>query len=455
MASTTKAQTAFATAILLLLLSAVATYVAITHLLASQEWVIHSHEVQAAVGDFESAVLRAGRARGGYRAFGAEEYRKEFEAAIPQLSSSLETLRQMTQDNPRQQVLCAQLEAMTAQRIALLRESMQLKTNSPEDEHGQAEIDQRGVPLATEMTALTKKMRDEEKRLLEVRTESENRLFRLTVTILACALILALALFFLHYQFLSVELKAREQAERTARESEHSLRKLTGRLMQLQDAERRRFSRELHDSLGQYLTGVKMNLEMFVAQGKGELLSEAIQLLDQSIAETRTISHLLHPPLLDEAGLASAARWYVEGFSKRSGIEVKFDLPDDLGRLPKSVEIGLFRALQECLTNIHRHSESSQAEVTVQRFSDHVVLKVRDHGKGIRPEVSSPTQNGAVAVKNSGVGLAGIRERMIELGGTFTVERCTPGTLIAVNIPLFDDTESGELSFVDQTHLPA
>ncbi len=150
-----------------------------------------------------------------------------------------------------------------------------------------------------------------------------------------------------------------------------SLRNLTGRVLQLQDEERRRFSRELHDSLGQYLAAVKMNLHMFSnSQPGNKLLSEAIHLLDQSIAETRTISHLLHPPLLDEARFSSAAKWYLDGFAQRSGIAVKADLPNDLGRLPKPVELGLFRVLQESLTNIHRHSGSSRAEVALKLFPD-------------------------------------------------------------------------------------
>jgi signal transduction histidine kinase len=232
---------------------------------------------------------------------------------------------------------------------------------------------------------------------------------------------------------LSAELTAREDAEGTARQSEESLRRLTGRLLQLQDAERRKFSRELHDSLGQYLTGVKMNLEMFGSQRKESLLAEAIQLLDQSIAETRTISHLLHPPLLDEAGLSSAAKWYVEGFAQRSGIEVNVTLPDEVRHLPKPVALGLFRVLQESLTNIHRHSNSTKAEVAVELLPDHVALTVRDYGKGIAPVL---LENFRASGTNSGVGLAGMRERIRELGGQLTIRTCAPGTLISVSLPL-------------------
>ena len=260
----------------------------------------------------------------------------------------------------------------------------------------------------------------------------------LTVVILAVAFVLALALLALHYRLLSAELKAREGAEQAARNSEESLRRLAGRLLQLQDAERRKFSRELHDSLGQYLAAVKMNLEMFASQRKDSLLTEAVQLLDQSIAETRTISHLLHPPLLDEVGLSSAARWYLEGFAQRSGTEVKVDLPEDAGRLPKPVALGLFRVLQESLTNIHRHSNSAKAEVALELYPDRVLLKVRDYGKGVPPEL---LENFRMDGTSTGVGLAGMRERIRELGGQLSVQRCAPGTAIFVTMPLPERAE--------------
>jgi two-component system NarL family sensor kinase len=209
--------------------------------------------------------------------------------------------------------------------------------------------------------------------------------------------------------------------------------------LQLQDEERRKFSRELHDSLGQYLAGAKMNLEIFAAQRTESSLAEAVQLLHHSIAETRTISHLLHPPLLDEAGLSSAARWYLEGFSQRSGIEIKINLPEEVTRLPKPVALGLFRVLQESLTNIHRHSGSSKAEVTLELFSDRVLLKVRDFGKGIAPD------NGT----NSGVGLAGMRERMRDLGGQLAMQACEPGVLVSATIPLARSTQNAVATAAD------
>jgi signal transduction histidine kinase len=296
------------------------------------------------------------------------------------------------------------------------------------------------------MTSLNDQMRAQEDRLLAGREGTTHRLFVLTVVILAVAFVLALELLAVHYRLLSAELNARQQAEQNARASEDSLRHLTGRLLQLQDAERRKFSRELHDSLGQYLVGVKMNLELFAKQRKDDFLTEAIQLLDQSISETRTISHLLHPPLLDEAGLASAATWYLEGFAQRSGIKVKLQLPDDVARLPKPVALGLFRVLQESLTNIHRHSNSSNADVALELSRDYAILTVRDYGKGIAPELLETFR--ATGTK-SGVGLAGMRERIRDLGGHLIIQPCTPGTLISVTLPITQQEQDARVALAD------
>jgi signal transduction histidine kinase len=326
------------------------------------------------------------------------------------------------------------LEESTAHRIALLRESIELRKSAPQDRQGQDDLSRRALPIVSEVTSTMQQMRGEEQRLLDVRVKASKRLFVLAVVVLMIAFILALLMFSIHYQLLTGELDAREQAERTVRDSEKSLRSLTGRLLQLQDEERRRFSRELHDSLGQYLAGVKMNLDMFSnSQPADRLLSEAIQLLDQSIAETRTISHLLHPPLLDEAGFSSAAKWYLDGFAQRSGIAVKMDLPDDVDRLPKAIELALFRVLQESLTNIHRHSGSSKAEVALKLSPDRVILEVRDFGKGIPQDL---LKNFQAKGTNFGVGLAGMRERLRELGGQLDIQSRASGTLVSVTMPL-------------------
>jgi signal transduction histidine kinase len=391
-------------------------------------------------------MLRVGRAGSGYVLSGSDDFLSQFETMALEIPRTLQQLHELTKDNPRQQELCWRLEEITAQRVALIRESMRLRKEAPQDEQRRAELDRQSVPISSEMTSIMQQMREEERRLLDIRESAAHRLFILTVVVLSVAFVLTVLLFSIQYWFLSVELGAREQAERLARDSEDSLRQLTGRLLQLQDAERRKFSRELHDSLGQYLAGVKMNLEMFATRRTDDLLEEAIQLLDQSIAETRTISHLLHPPLLDEAGLASAAKWYLEGFALRSGIEVKIDLPENVGALPRPIALGLFRVLQESLTNIHRHSGAAKAEVALQLSSHHVILKVRDYGKGIAPGLLRSFRTKGT---QSGVGLAGMRERMRDLGGQLSIQPCNPGTLISVTMPLPEETKESAASAAD------
>jgi len=417
----------------MLCLSGLATYITIVRLMQSEKWVVHTHEVQAALGSVDAAVLNAERASSGYVITGSPDFLSHFEVAAPSVYQALQHLRELTKDNPRQQELSTHLEEATARRMALFRDSIDLKKSIPQNQPGQADISRRGLPLASEISSSMQQMRVEEERLLAVRAKTSKRLFTLAVVVLMVTFILALIMFSVHYRLLSAELEAREQAEHTIRESEESLRSLTARLLQLQDEERRRFSRELHDSLGQYLAGVKMNLDMFSNSQPGDrLLSEAIQLLDQSIAETRTISHLLHPPLLDEAGFSSAAKWYLEGFAQRSGIGVKMDLPD-VGRLPKAIELGLFRILQESLTNIHRHSGSSRAEVALKVFPDKVVLEVRDYGKGIPRELVEGFRTKGISF---GVGLAGMRERVRELGGRLDVQAKSPGSSVSAALPL-------------------
>jgi PAS domain S-box-containing protein len=216
------------------------------------------------------------------------------------------------------------------------------------------------------------------------------------------------------------------------------VRELSARLLQIQDEERRRIARELHDSVGQMLAAVSMNLAQ--VDREGNALSEAARkalednaaLLTQLSSEIRTISHLLHPPLLDEVGLQSALQWYIDGFSERSKINVDLELPDDFGRLPRNLEITLFRVVQECLTNIHRHSGSSTAAIRVARSDKEVRLEVRDAGKGIPADTQTSLSSG----KLSGVGLRGMQERLRQMGGQLDVHSNGNGTLVHATIPI-------------------
>lgn len=231
--------------------------------------------------------------------------------------------------------------------------------------------------------------------------------------------------------------RAHDELESLVEQRTAALRKLSSRLLHVQDEERRRIARELHDSLGQYLTAAKINLDLLAqSDNLSERLREAQQLLERAISDTRTLSHLLHPPLLDEAGLASAATWYVEGFGQRSGMRVSLQLPPDLQRLPVPVETALFRILQESLTNVHRHSNSPAVDVELMFEQSAVRLSVRDYGKGM-PETTLERfrKNGT----NVGVGLAGIRERIKELSGRLDIESNQSGTTLTVLIPIVDN----------------
>jgi signal transduction histidine kinase len=219
----------------------------------------------------------------------------------------------------------------------------------------------------------------------------------------------------------------------------NGLRQLSARLMQLQDDERRRIARELHDSVGQMLVALGMNLSTVKADLERltkavNAVSDSAALVDELNKEIRTISHLLHPPLLDEAGLSSALRWYSDGFAQRSKIQVDLDLPAEFGRLSSEMETAIFRVVQECLTNVHRHSGSPVAKIRVYRDGEDVVVKVVDQGKGMPRE-----QQDRMAAKGTpGVGLRGMRERVRQLGGS--LEITSPGdgkgTTILVRLPV-------------------
>jgi signal transduction histidine kinase len=216
-----------------------------------------------------------------------------------------------------------------------------------------------------------------------------------------------------------------------------SLRDLSARLLQLQDDERRRIARELHDSVGQLLAGLSMNLaavrsDIEQLTKTASTLNDSEELVQEMSKEVRTISHLLHPPLLDEAGLISAVRWYVEGFAQRSKIKVDLDAPQDFGRLPREIETAVFRVVQECLTNIHRHAESPIAKIRLRRTDAQVVVEVQDNGKGI----PAHKLNKMNLAGTPGVGIRGMRERLRQLGGDIEIASNGSGTVVVARLPI-------------------
>jgi two-component system NarL family sensor kinase len=217
------------------------------------------------------------------------------------------------------------------------------------------------------------------------------------------------------------------------KQAQEELRGASARLLRLQDEERRRIARELHDSTAQMLTALMLNLSA-VQKSAARLnkkarraFSESIALARQCAQEVRTLSYLLHPPLLEELGLVSAIRNYVDGFTKRCGIQVDFEVAQDFGRLAQEIELALFRVVQESLTNIHRHSGSARARLRLMRDENTLMLEVTDEGRGMPPEMLGRNKR---VLPGLGVGIAGMQERMEQLGGVLETESSRHGTLV-------------------------
>jgi PAS domain S-box-containing protein len=221
--------------------------------------------------------------------------------------------------------------------------------------------------------------------------------------------------------------------------AEDQLRELSRHLLNAQDKERSRLGRELHDTVGQYLSGAKMILDVLTMQENleesqiREEISDCTSILERAIQELRTLSYLLYPPMLDETGLPSAIRWHLEGFSKRSGIEVTYDIGADVTRLPRELELTLFRVFQESLTNVHRHSQSKSVHTRLALESDRAVLEVSDQGKGM-PAASLASDSDSLGTL--GVGIRGMRERVRQLAGTLEITSTPEGTTVKASVPL-------------------
>jgi PAS domain S-box-containing protein len=234
-----------------------------------------------------------------------------------------------------------------------------------------------------------------------------------------------------------LEQSIRENAielERLVENRTAELRRLSGRLLTMQDEERRRIAREIHDGLGQELAAAKMIMDGILAKdtspGMHKAAIEASQLVDRAIQQVRTISHLLHPPLLDEVGLVSALRWFVEGLTERSGIKIQLEVhPSDIGRLKPELETAIFRIVQEAVTNMFRHSGAHNGKVSVIEKEGSIFVTVSDDGKGIEEEVVQ------LRPDSVGIGIGGMRQRVNELGGSLRLANANPGTIVQVVIP--------------------
>jgi PAS domain S-box-containing protein len=257
-----------------------------------------------------------------------------------------------------------------------------------------------------ELLGFAKVTRDlSERRILEERTQELNRELRSQMAKLA---------------------ESRTQLELR----NHELRRMSSQLVHIQDQERRRIAREMHDDLGQVLVALKLTLDTateFAARG------EAAKLAADALAKVRNLSYVLHPPLLDEIGLLPALHLYLEGFEKRSDLRITIDCkPLPFPRLSGEVETSIFRIIQEAITNVHRHSQSPDARVEIHQQTDRIFIRIRDFGVGIPMRTDASD-----AMLRSGVGVSSMRERVKQLGGELSVHSAEPGTLIEAVLPLF------------------
>ena len=249
-----------------------------------------------------------------------------------------------------------------------------------------------------------------------------------------------------------VRARTRDLEERNTeilRQSEQ-VRELSWRLLRAQDEERRHIARELHDSAGQTLTVLGMNLAQLVqktGRAAPELATEAEsiqEIVQQLHRDIRTTSYLLHPPLLDENGLYSALSWYTQGLAERSSLEIKLDISHDFGRLPRDLELAVFRLVQECLTNVHRHSGSKTAKIRIAREDGQIAVEIQDRGQGMSAQRLAEIQSGG-----SGVGIRGMRERLSQFKGLMKIESDHTGTRILVSIPVANSRVSEEDAAAD------
>jgi signal transduction histidine kinase len=432
MSRSQRAKIALALALLLLCLSGLAAGFVIQRLYRAEADVHHTYDVEVAIGDVESSLTTVGRIRVAYTNSPTPETLQGFEDAVEEVGAAIAKLRHLTADNSAQQALCDRMQTISDERIGISRESVELVQENLSTPEKQLQVNSEVAKTAYDTAAVTQQMRRNEDALLQQRSHLSRLLFDTTLGILTISFVLAAMMFRFHYRLLSRELLERRGAE-------NQLRQLSLQLIRAQDEERRRIARELHDGLGQTLVGAKIMADTLLIGSAGvKQVTELSHVLNDAISQTRTISYLFHPPLLDEAGFASAAKWLVNGYAQRMGIDVSVKILRPAERLPQSVEITLYRVLQEALNNVHRHSHSSKADVSLESDANWTTLRVKDYGRGIpRETLAAFLDNG----KQVGVGLTGMKERVTEQGGRLEIRSDETGTEVIATIPIRANVE--------------
>lgn len=391
-----------------------------------EEWVRHTYNVQLLIADIESSLNRTGRIRQTYLETGAKQYLEDIQETRTELFDKIAQLRTMVRDNADEERASESLERAAKRRFLIFDESVRLFQSGKSTLELQNAYTQELVKWSQQISEIIRAMKASESNLLSHRLVLTTSLFNAIVIILTLTYFLSLYMLWEHYRSLTHELTERKRAEGNALN-------LSAQLLRAQDQERRKIARDLHDGLGQSLVAAKMIADSFQNRAPDtQKISDLSGILQDAVTSTRSISHLLHPPLVDELGFVSAARSYLEGFSRRTGVQVHCDIPDTVERLPRDLELTLFRVLQEALTNIQRHSKSATANVQFRTDGKSATLRIWDRGVGLPAELLRNFHSNGT---NVGVGLAGIKERVRERNGVLELHSDSKGTLISATFP--------------------
>jgi len=405
---------------------------AIYRLYQGDQWLHHTYDVELTLGSIESDLASAGRSRTKFFESADTQYLETIAQARTQTFADLARVRALVADNRDQLARSYRLESAVNGRLAAVEKGVELAKTRPTDRVAQDDLTALLTEWAIQTSAISDEMNRAEDILLEQRSRITGRRFDLIAAALAFMFLLAVFLIWEHYRRLAGELKRRVLAEQNARN-------LSIQLLRVQDDERRRISRELHDGLGQNLIAAKMIADSFSTKPPTqEVITQLNSILEGTVSSVRSMSYLLYPPLLDEIGLTSAAEWLIDGLSKRSDILVKLEIGGAKRRLPPGVEVTLFRILQESLANIQRHARASKADIFLNFEADRVLLRICDHGVGITAEKLRELEERA---SYAGIGLAGMKQRAQEQGGTFRLSSSSNGTTIEVEVPTVGETQ--------------
>ena len=417
----------------LLLIFGVGAYLTGRNNLQITGWVDHTYEVRLETLRLHGLLYEAQSLQGVYADTKSAEVRDQLQRTLTAIPVSLETLKRLSSDNSSQQTRIQSLTPILDEFVAeIQRRSSAASAISP-DPAGSEEF----ARLQGEMESIFNEIRETEASLLQARQSSRRNEYEQIFLIVGLIFFAAILLLAFYFRLLWDQVRLARASESALQASAASYRLLSAKVLDLQDRERRRVARELHDSVGQYLAVLRMNLGKLGPVGESDtqqsrLHADTMELANHAVTEVRTISYLLHPPMLEDIGLEGAVRWYAEGFAKRSGLDMALNVEDSEERLPRELELALFRTLQESLTNVHRHARATKVEIGLERRDGRVTLSVRDDGKGLSQESLSRFRAGMAG----GVGLAGMRERIMEMGGTFEVESNENGTLLRATVPV-------------------